>query len=165
MRPLPSTSFSTQMKMFASRYVVSMLGVYLWLTLFSLFWQVCCVAGLDNIKSKEDHSNAMKSFQEKEKMVRKASAKNMEAMKDGDVKIEELNIKVNMDQLLFEIQAEDFGDLIAELKATHNSLSSLLGGVGASTVASYTFQTYLYLFSCIIINCVVECGRHDSLRV
>lgn len=98
---------------------------------------MCCVAGLDNIKSKEDQVNAMKSFHEKDRMVRKASARNMEATKEGESKAEELNIKVNMDQLLFEIQAEDFGDLIAELKATHNSLSSLLGGVGASTVCLF----------------------------
>jgi hypothetical protein len=80
--------------------------------------------------------NAMKSFQEKERvqMVKKASTKNMSAAMDSEATAGDIAIKVNMDQLLFEIQSEDFGDLLAELKATHNSLGSLLGGVGTQTV-------------------------------
>ena len=38
-------------------------------------------------------------------------------------------LKVNVEQLLFEVAAEDFGDILAELKATHAGLVKLLGGV------------------------------------
>ena len=37
--------------------------------------------------------------------------------------------RVAPEQILFEMEAGDFGDLLAELKATHTGLGSLLGGV------------------------------------
>jgi len=39
--------------------------------------------------------------------------------------------KVNLDLMLFDIDADDFGDLLAELKSTHAQLSGLLGGVSS----------------------------------
>ena len=54
-------------------------------------------------------------------------------------------LKVNVEQLLFEVAAEDFGDILAELKATHAGLAKLLGGV-AKNVRIRSFQYILKSF-------------------
>ena len=44
---------------------------------------------------------------------------------------------MNVEQLLFEVAAEDFGDILAELKATHAGLAKLLGGVAKNVFLSH----------------------------
>jgi hypothetical protein len=91
------------------------------------------------MKTKEEVASAMASFREQEKdlMVKKASARDLRNSADQVTTPKTDNstssIKVDMDQLLFEVQADDFEDLLGELKAMHNSLGALLGGVNAST--------------------------------
>mmetsp|Transcript_43398 Transcript_43398/g.80320 ORF Transcript_43398/g.80320 Transcript_43398/m.80320 type:complete len:589 (+) Transcript_43398:1238-3004(+) len=124
--------------------------------------KVCCVAGLRSISSQADLESVKASYLKRQKLqaLERKYGSSQSVIKSFNLPLppggggvegteppltpsspnaaggqgfgEELDIKVVLDQLLFEVEAEDFGDILAELKATHTSLRALLGGVNNS---------------------------------
>ena len=135
------------------------------LTVNEVRLKVCCVAGTHTISSQADleaHKSAFSRRLKVAAMERKASAKNVGSFSEAHVpprtpktpgaffgEDAEEGVKVNLEQLLFEVESDDFGDILAELKATHTSLRALLGGVGASSSSSSSASMIRSVFDAV----------------
>jgi hypothetical protein len=110
--------------------------------------KVCCVAGEKLIHSQADLEEEKSRFSRRQKSQALERKQSSMAGKDfnlagggssppgspravggggsgGFADNEDLSIKVQLEQLLFEVEAEDFGDILAELKVRQHQLLSV----------------------------------------